>query len=130
GLKDTSPFIVWQPSAVTGISALLARHPRTAWRDYLTVSFVNRHTGFLPRAFVEQGFALYGKVLAGTRQLRDRWKRAVDATGAAMPEAVGRMYTQRYFPPQAKMRLQTIVKDLQTAFGRRIDNLTWMDPKT
>jgi putative endopeptidase len=130
GLKDAPTFIVWQPSAIAGLSALIARQPLDAWRDYLTFSFVNRHTGFLPRAFVEEGFALYGKVLAGTPQLRDRWKRAVDAASDAMPEAVGRIYAQRYFPPQAKARLQTIVKDLQTAFARRIDNLTWMDPKT
>ena len=130
GLKNASVFMVWQPSAVTGLSALIAKQPLDAWRDYLTFQVINHNADVLPKAFVDQRFALYGKVLSGTPQLRDRWKRAVDSTSEAMPEAVGKLYVQRFFPPEAKARIQSIVKDLETAFGRRIDSLSWMNPKT
>jgi predicted metalloendopeptidase len=130
GLTDAPTIVVWQPDAIAGISALAARLPLEAWRDYLTFAFINHNADQLPRAFVEQRFAMYGKVLSGTPQLRERWKRAVDATTAALPEAVGQVYVARYFPPSAKARLQAIVKDLQQAFAKRIDALTWMDPKT
>jgi putative endopeptidase len=130
GLKDAPAFIVWQPGAVTGIAALLAEQPLNVWRDYLAFEVINHNAGVLPKAFVEQRFAFYGKVLAGTPQLRDRWKRAVDSTSRALPEAVGKLYVQRFFPPEAKARVQAIVKDLVAAFGRRIDSVTWMNPKT
>ncbi len=54
----------------------------------------------------------------------------MDSTSDALPDAVGKLYVRRFFPPAAKAQLQVIVKDLETAFGRRIDNLTWMDGKT
>jgi len=51
---------------------------------------------------------------------------AVDATSAALGEAVGKLYVQRYFSPAEKARAEAMVKNLVTAFGRRIDNpLDW-----
>jgi putative endopeptidase len=47
-----------------------------------------------------------------------------------MPEAVGKMYVQRYFPPEAKARLQQMVRNIVDAFGKRIDRLDWMAPET
>ena len=130
GLKDAPAFNVWQPSAITGISALVARQPLSAWRSYLTFEVINHNAYLLPKAFVDERFAFYGKVLSGTPELRARWKRASDSTSDAMPEAVGKLYVQRYFPADAKAKVLAIVKDLETAFGQRIDSLTWMNAKT
>jgi predicted metalloendopeptidase len=84
----------------------------------------------LPRAFGEESFAFHGTVLAGIPQRRDRWKRAVGATSAALGEAVGQLYTDRYFPPAAKARVESMVGNIKAAFGRRIDRLDWMAPAT
>ena len=62
--------------------------------------------------------------------MRERWKRAVDSTNAALPDAVGRIYVRQYFPPEAKAKVQELVTALVAAFDRRIDNLDWMAPKT
>src|SRR5262249_33287018 len=67
---------------------------------------------------------------SGTTQPRDRWKDAVDATNAALPDPVGKLYVARYFSPQAKAEAEAMVKNLVAAFGRRIDNLAWMSPAT
>ena len=77
----------------------------------------------LPKAFVDEDFAFYGKVLNGTPQQRERWKRAVDATDDALGEAVGKLYVARYFPPAEKARAEEMVRNLVAAFGRRIDAL-------
>ena len=84
----------------------------------------------LPEAFGEESFAFYGTVLQGTPKRRDRWKRAVDATGGALGEAVGQLYVRKYFPPADKARIEAMVKNLIAAFGRRIDALDWMAPAT
>ena len=84
----------------------------------------------LPKAFVEERFAFHGKVLNGTPQLAERWKRGIAATSAALPEAVGQIYVARYFPPETKAQMQAMVKNLIAAFGARIDRLEWMSPAT
>ena len=69
-------FVVWQPGAVTGIAALVASQPLETWKDYLTFHAIEHASSFLPKAFVDEAFAFYGKALSGTPKLRDRWKRA------------------------------------------------------
>ena len=130
GLENQSDFVVWQPSAVTGISALVADQPLETWKDYLGFRAIEHASNLLPKAFVEESFAFYGQVLTGTPKIRDRWKRGVDATNAALGEAVGKLYARRYFPPSEKARAEAMVSNLLTAFGRRIDKLDWMAPET
>jgi predicted metalloendopeptidase len=66
----------------------------------------------------------------GVEELRERWKRGVEATNDAIGEAVGRLYVERYFPPSEKARAKEMVKNIVAAFGRRIDTLAWMSPTT
>ena len=128
---DRSPtIIVWHPVAFRGISALVQAVPMETWRDYLTFHEIDHYSGLLPKAFVDESFAFYGTVLSGTPQQQERWKRAVNATSGALGEAVGKLYVQRYFPPDAKTQLQEMVTAIVAAFDRRLDALTWMSPKT
>ncbi|WEF35794.1 M13 family metallopeptidase [Pseudoduganella chitinolytica] len=130
GLARQERFIVYHPGAVKGAAALVARAPLQAWRDWLAFHTVNQKAGALPRAFVEQRFAFYGRTLIGTPQLSERKRRGLAAVNAALPEAVGKMYVETYFPPEAKARVQRMVGNIVAAFGRRIDNLDWMAPST
>jgi predicted metalloendopeptidase len=130
GLEAQNNFVIWQPGAVTGISALVRDEPLATWKDYLTFRAVDHFSYLLPRAFVEERFAFYGKVLQGTPKLRDRWKRALSSTNEALGEAVGRLYVARYFPPAEKARAEKMVKNELAAFARRIDALEWMAPQT
>ena len=130
GLDAQQTFIVWHPSAVIGISALVASQPKDVWKDYLTYHLIDHYAGILPKAFVEEHFAFYGTALAGTPKIRDRWKRAVDSTNGQLGLAVGKLYVARYFPPAAKAKIEALVKDLLVAYHARISNLTWMSPQT
>jgi len=130
GLDGQKRFVVWHPSAVTGLSALARKVPLATWKDYLTLRAIERYGNVLPRAFVEERFAFYGTTLTGTPRLRERWKRAVTATDAALGEVVGKMYVERYFPPAEKARAEEMVHNILAAFSRRIDALTWMAPET
>ncbi|HLN58602.1 MAG TPA: M13 family metallopeptidase [Thermoanaerobaculia bacterium] len=130
GLGREPVFVVWQPSAVTGISALVAAQPLETWKDYLVFRSIERASPFLPKAFGDEAFAFYGQVLTGTPKQRDRWKRGVAATNAALGEAVGKLYVRRYFPAPEKARAQEMVRNLIEAFRQRIDRLDWMAPET
>jgi predicted metalloendopeptidase len=130
GLSGQPEIVVWHPGAVTGASALLASEPIETWKDYLAFHALDHFANVLPDAFGQERFAFHGTVLSGTPQRRDRAKRAVDSVNAALGEAVGRLYVERHFPPAAKARVQEMVANIQTAFGRRIDALSWMTPAT
>lgn len=130
GLDQAPRFTVWQPSAITGISALTAREPIETWKDYLTFHAIQSRVPVLPAALYRQTFSFFGPVLSGAQKPRDRWKRAVGATNAALGYAVGRMYVARYFPPASKARVQEMVSNIIAAFRDRIDSLDWMAPAT
>jgi len=129
-LSGQPALMVWQPSAVTGIAALTASEPLPVWKDYLTYHVIDRSSGLLPKAFADANFKFYGTTLFGAPQQRPRWKRAVNATGGALGDAVGKLYVKHYFPPASKAAAQTMVKNIVAAFGRRIDRLDWMSPET
>jgi len=130
GLEKQPLFIVWQPAAVSGLAALVASESLSTWREYLTFHALDRRSGVLPRAFVDERFAFYGKILRGTPELTARWKRAVTSTDGALGDAIGQLYVKRYFPPEAKAQVQALVKNIIAAFGQRIDRLDWMAPQT
>ena len=83
----------------------------------------------MPRAAAAEDLAFYGKIL-GVQQEQERDKAAIAATNAALGQAVGQLYTQRYFPPEAKAKVQAMVHDLITAYRARIPNIPWMSPET
>lgn len=130
GLGEEKRFVVWQPSAVTGLSALVASEPLEAWKDYLVFHDVDQSADFLPRAFAEERFAFHGRVLTGIPAQQERWKRAVDGTNVLIGDAVGKLYLERHFPPAAQRRVEEMVANLLSAFGKRIDALDWMSPAT
>ncbi len=130
GLAGQQRFIVWQPRALIGISALTASDPLATWKAWLAFHLIDRASPVLPKAFVDEHFGFYGRTLSGTPSLNPRWKRAVAATNAAMGDAVGRLYVARWFPPEAKAQVQALVDNLLGAFRMRIDALTWMAPQT
>jgi len=76
GLGRAERFVVWQPSAVSGISALAASEPLDVWKDYLTFHAIQSRAAVLPAAFVSESFAFFGPVVSGAQQQPDRWKRA------------------------------------------------------
>ena len=130
GVAGQSEFIVWQPSAVIGTSALVGTEDIDLWKEYLRFHLIEHYSNVLPKVVAAEDFAFYGTILSGAQQTTDRSKAAIAATNAALGQAVGQLYTQRYFPPEAKARAQAMVADLIIAYRARIANLTWMSPPT
>jgi len=130
GLSAQPTIIVWHPGAVTGISALVASQSLDLWKDYLMFRVIDRWSGLLPKPFAAERFKFYSTTVNGIPQQSERWKRAVNNTSAALGDAVGELYVKQYFPPEAKAKIQSMVRNIVAAFGKRIDNLTWMSPAT
>jgi endothelin-converting enzyme/putative endopeptidase len=130
GLGKQARFIVWQPTAFAGESALVASTPLDTWKDWLAFHLIEQYSGVLPKAFADERFAFYGQTLSGTPQQRPRWQRGVRVVNGVLGDAVGQIYAERYFSPEAKARAQAMVANIIEAFRKRIDGLTWMDTAT
>jgi putative endopeptidase len=130
GLTQQASFIVWQPTAFTGEASLVASVPLDTWKDWLAYHLIEAYADVLPKAFADERFAFFGKTLSGTPQQRPRWQRGVRLVNTLLGDAVGQVYVQKYFSPQAKTEAQAMVANLIAAFRQRIDALTWMDPAT
>jgi putative endopeptidase len=122
GVEEQSQFIVWQPSAVTGTSALVSSEDIEVWKDYLRFHVIEHYASVLPAAVAA--------IISDAQHPADRGRDATSATNAALGQAVGQLYTQRYFPPEAKVKAEAMVAHLLSAYRARISNLTWMSSPT
>jgi putative endopeptidase len=130
GLRGQTHLNVNQPSAIAAVGVLLEREPLPVWRDYLSVRTLSAAAPYLPEAFVDAWFTMYGKTLSGTPELKARWRRGVDLVVGRLGEAVGKLYVAQYFTPATKAAADALVANLLEAMGQRLDALTWMSPET
>jgi putative endopeptidase len=129
-LGNQQDFIIWQPSAVSGIAKLVASEPLDVWKDWLAFHRINQMTGVLPKAFDDAHFAFYGTELTGTPQQQTREKRALASLDAWLGDAVGKRYVDKYFPASSKADIEAMVKNIKAALEKRIDALSWMAAPT
>ncbi|MET4675712.1 MULTISPECIES: M13 family metallopeptidase [unclassified Luteibacter] len=130
-LDDQPTFIVWQPGTVTKFAALVASEPLDTWKAWLRFHTINENaSGLLPKVYDDLAFGFYGKVLTGTPQQRDRWKRGIGRVDSDLGDAVGQIYVKQYFPASSRSEVQDMVKNILKAFDARVDTLTWMSPAT
>ena len=129
-LAGQQQLVVAHPSALTGAAKLVQSEPLETWKDYLTFRTIASAAPLLPKAFVDENFAFNGKVLQGTPQMQDRWKRGVSLVNNSLGEAVGQLYVDRHFPPAAKAKMDELVRNLTRAMDARLANLKWMAPDT
>ncbi len=122
--------VVRQPSFVEGLAAALTDIELDDWRAWLTWHVISRFAPLLPETLVAEDFDFYGRTLSGQPENKERWKRGVGVLEEAIGEAVGRLYVARWFPPEAKERMQQLVANLVEAFRRSFASLEWMSPET
>jgi predicted metalloendopeptidase len=127
GLAKQDAFGAWQPTAITGVAALIASHPLDTWKDYLRFHAIDRNADVLPRAFADAASAIH-RAAGGGKPPDARAQRAFDATQSAMGDEFGRLYAERYFPADQKARVRAIVENVTAAFIKRVEGAAWMSP--
>jgi putative endopeptidase len=123
-------LVVRQPSFVESLGGVLTDDRLDSWRDWLRWQVIRSNAAYLSTDFVNANFEFYGRVLTGTPELRARWKRGVSLVEHAMGEAVGRIYVERHFRPEAKVAMDELVANLVEAYRQSIQELWWMTDET
>ena len=129
-LGDQDKFNAFDAGAIPKLAALVGSEPLEAWKDWLTFHQINQNAAVLPTKIDELFFAFNGKQLTGQEAPRPRDKRAISAVNAYIGDALGKLYTDRFFPASNKAQIEDMVDNIKAAFGRRIEALDWMAPET
>lgn len=129
GVHEDS-IIVTQPAFMKRVQEVVTNYSLEDVKTYLRASAVNSSATFLNHDFVEESFLFYNKYLRGIDRLRPRWKRVLSYADQYMGEAIGKLYVEEVFPPEAKKKALEMVNNIKIAFGERIKNLDWMSDST
>jgi putative endopeptidase len=119
-----------QPKFMQELDRQMQQTPLADWRVYLEWHLLNSTAPALSAPFVEEDFAFNGKYLSGTKEMKPRWKRCVESTDNLLGEALGKKYVEKYFPPEAKARMQEMVRNLLAAMRDDILTRPWMSDDT
>ena len=104
--------------------------PMTTLKAYMTYQLLTATASQLPTAFDQENFDFYGRKLNGQPQQRARWQRCSNSVNGALGEALGKVYVAQYFAGDSKAKMVEMVKDIETAMDKDIDQLNWMSPET
>jgi len=121
---------VEEPKFLEAVNRLLATAALGDWKTYFKWQLLDSAAPSLSSAFVDEDFAFKGAFLAGATALKPRAIRCAEATDDLLGEALGQKYVARHFPPEAKARVQQMVKNLLTAMSETIRALDWMGDET
>ncbi|MEJ8756135.1 M13 family metallopeptidase [Pontibacter sp. H259] len=130
GAQTAKEVIVGQPAFFKELNAMLKSIPVADWKTYTQWHLARTTAPYLSQEFVQENFNFYGKVLSGAKEMQPRWKRVLRATDAALGEALGQLYVQKTFSPQAKQKALEMVNNLQEAFKEHVRDLDWMSDVT
>jgi putative endopeptidase len=130
GLSKPGGVNVGQPPFFKELNAMMKEVPLGSWKTYLRWRILREAANALSSAFVNENFHFYGTILTGAKELQPRWKRIIQIINRTMGEALGQVYVEKAFPPEAKARAKEMVKNLVAAMREHINSVDWMDATT
>ncbi len=130
GSPSVAEINIGQPDFFKELDHQLSATPLADWKIYLRWHVIHNAAPALSETFVQENFNFYGKQLSGTTELQPRWKRCAQSANQNLGEALGEVYVQKYFPPEAKARAKEMVSNLIAALRSDIPTLSWMGPDT
>lgn len=130
GASNADTIIVTDVNYFTSLTNVLKEQNLKAMKEYMSWVLLNRSASYLTTELEKANFDFYGKTLRGTPAMLPRWERVLSVANSSVGEAIGKLYTEKYFPPQAKAAAQEMVDNIIVAFGERIRNLEWMTEPT
>lgn len=130
GFAKLDTVIVSQPKYMKALQTIFTENNVEAWKAYLKWSLLNSATSLLSTPIEMASFDFYGKTLTGAIQQRPREDSALQTINGAVGEALGKLYVEKKFPAEAKVKAEKMIHNIILAYQNRISNLTWMSAET
>ncbi len=125
GLDVKQPEFAARAAQLAGTAPLL-----DDMKPYLRWHLLHASAPLLSKPFVDENFAFFGTTLTGAKENLPRWKRVLHYVDEGVGEALGQLYVEKAFPPEAKARALTMINDLKDVLRERLTNIEWMGPET
>ncbi len=123
-------IIVGQPKFFEGLQRQLSERPLADWKIYLRYHALRAAAPYLAAPFEAEHFRFYSTVLRGTPEMEPRWQRAARVIDGSIGEALGQLYVERYYPPEAKARMDEMIRNITAVMRDRLQKLEWMTEPT
>jgi putative endopeptidase len=130
GLQNVHDVIVRQPEFFAAVDKLIGDGPVKPWRPYLRWQVLREAAPYLHAAAEDESFAFYGTVLRGQPTQEPRWQRAARVIDSEIGEALGQLFVERHFPPEARARMMEMVGNLKAVFRDHLQKVDWMTDAT
>lgn len=130
GIEKIDTIVVTQPEYIRSLDRLMKNHSLETHKAYLAWMVLHSYGDHLDTETEKMMFSFYGKELEGTEVMKPRWERVLDNANNVIGEAIGHLYVDEYFPPEAKEEAVLLVENIRKAFAERIKNLDWMTDAT
>jgi putative endopeptidase len=121
---------VEQPEFFHRAAELIANTSLDDWKTYFRWQLIHATAADLSTAFVDENFRFFKQKITGVKENLPRWKRILQEVDRALGEALGQLYVEKKFTPEAKQRALVMVNDLKSALRDKIQNLDWMGSET
>ncbi len=129
GTKAPDSVLVSAPKFFESVNKMLLETPVDTWKTYLTWNLLKGSSSYLSSPFVKASFT-FNQIVSGQKVQTPRWQRMSSLTDGVVGELLGQLYVAKYFKPEAKVRMEELVKNLRKAFEIRIKQLDWMSEET
>ena len=119
-----------QPDAIRESIKIINDTDLDLIKSYLKYRVILAADTFLDDKTYDISFDFFNRTMSGQKEKKPRWKRAIGILDGTVGEEIGRLYVEKYFPTDAKKRMEQLVENLRRAFRMRIEKLDWMSDET
>ncbi len=130
GVKSIDTVIVTEPKYMNALQGIFAENNVSDWKAFLRWSAFNRSAGYLTDELEKANWEFYSKTLRGAKEQRPKEERALQTINRTIGEALGKLYVDKKFPPEAKARAEEMIQNVIKAYEKRINALDWMSEDT
>jgi putative endopeptidase len=127
---NTNVVIVGEVKYLKNLDQFINQKNIPLIKDYMKYHLLSGNASYLSKDLDDKRFNFYGKYLNGQQEQRVMNKRAYQLINGTLGEAFGKLYVQKYFPPEAKAQMVELIGYLKKSFVQHINDLSWMSSTT
>ena len=130
GISKIDTIIVSQPKYMIALEEIYKNTNINDLKAYMRWTLLNKSSGVLTSEIETANWEFYSKTLQGAIKQRPREERALQVVNGTVGEALGKLYVEKKFPAEAKVKAKLMIDNIFIAFENRINKLPWMTPAT
>lgn len=130
GVGPVDYVVIGQPEFFRFLDGLITSRPLDDWKTYLRWKILTDAASFLFSKVEDENFDMFNRKLRGQKEPEPRWKRSVSIVDQCLGEALGKLYVEEHFRPEAREKMSILIQDISSVFRSRLEKMPWMSDET